>query len=89
MTAYVDDLNAHHTFESVTSDKVIYHRMIETTEKWSKVLYFSGVKLSTTKCRSNVKSSNIEANFKAIENARQLYGIKEIIIFCRTEVIYR
>ena len=49
-TAYVDDVNTHHSFSNQESFEEMSQRVQQEAQRWSDLLYISGGKLSQTKC---------------------------------------
>ena len=49
MTAYVDDVNTHHSFLSTHTNQDIINIATQAAQKWSDILYISGGKISNKK----------------------------------------
>lgn len=72
ITAYVDDVNTHHTFPQSTT----YNQMIQQTaisaQRWHDILYISGGQLSNTKCNYYAVKWDFATTGRAKINSNQL-----------------
>jgi hypothetical protein len=50
VTAYVDDVNTHHSFQSRNTIKEILRQAESSAQRWYNILHISGGQLSNTKC---------------------------------------
>jgi Reverse transcriptase (RNA-dependent DNA polymerase) len=50
MTAYVDDVNTHHSFTKSFNPSTMISQAQKAAQKWNDILHVSGGKLSTNKC---------------------------------------
>ena len=56
LTAYVDDVNTHHSFDSKTTIPQMIDKVTKQAQLWSNILHISGGKLSNTKCNFYLSS---------------------------------
>jgi hypothetical protein len=50
ITAYVDDINTHHSYTNQYTIVSVIQQATKSAQKWSNILHVSGGKLSNTKC---------------------------------------
>jgi hypothetical protein len=72
MTAYVDDINSHHTLPQPTTIEKTTEALTKQATTWEKLRYISGGKLSTTKCTYYITQWNHSSTGHPILNPSEL-----------------